>query len=600
MTTALAHENGRATAAVQTPSLESRLRQFTNLSDKAESDLRWLGNYNPQWVGFRIRKMMMMDPIIAFGIAIHRAAITNMRYAVESRDPEIRAFLTAMLEGIFGGFALGISNAIPYGWAVDAKVWAVKPLIVDVDAGKGKDTSVTEKSFPHAWIIERLKAIPLDTLTLMVDPERDAWGGVKQSGNDKPVGPDKAVLWSNRSEEVFGRLTGLALLDQVYEPWWFGAANELLTNRYFERTAGPSIVGRGPRAAYDENGKLFDGYEWIMEQALALRSGGAVVLDSKTDEHGKYLADLGYLTDGGMGRGEMFGGRNEALDRKKLRGLLITDRVMASGAGGLGTGDSELQADVLALFMEATQGEFLGTVMNPQVVNQVILLNFGEERLLRSRTRVVASGLSQGMRDMLKDVLKITLQNDQLKPDGSGGLQDRLDTEAIAKSLSLPLRAADETEDKPKGGADEGSLPETILTEEGKEAAAQAFRERGVTELPGMEPPPAGTQEIEVSEEAVLNGAQITAATAIVVAVAAGEIHRDSGIGQLIVLFNLTPEQAEQIMGSAGTSTPTTPSPNPKAEAEAEAKAAEAAERLKQQVKPPPAGGSTGGQIPKK
>lgn len=81
---------------------------------------------------------------------------------------------------------------------------------------------------------------------------------------------------------------------------------------------------------------------------------------------------------------------------------------------------------------------------------------------------------------------------------------------------------------------------------------------------------------IETTEATVLNGAQVTAATAIVVAVTAGEIPRDAGIGQLEVLFNLTNEQAERIMGSAGKpGIATTPNENPKeterAEREAEA-----------------------------
>lgn len=74
---------------------------------------------------------------------------------------------------------------------------------------------------------------------------------------------------------------------------------------------------------------------------------------------------------------------------------------------------------------------------------------------------------------------------------------------------------------------------------------------------------PEGDQNVEVLEDLVLNGAQITAALSIVLAVAGGELPRDSGLGQLQVLFNLTPEQAEQIMGSAGMSDVAT-TPNPK------------------------------------
>ena len=60
------------------------------------------------------------------------------------------------------------------------------------------------------------------------------------------------------------------------------------------------------------------------------------------------------------------------------------------------------------------------------------------------------------------------------------------------------------------------------------------------------------SQDVQVTQDAVLNGAQITAATAIVAAVAVGDLPRDAGIGQLMVLFNLERVQAEMMMGSAG------------------------------------------------
>jgi hypothetical protein len=61
----------------------------------------------------------------------------------------------------------------------------------------------------------------------------------------------------------------------------------------------------------------------------------------------------------------------------------------------------------------------------------------------------------------------------------------------------------------------------------------------------------------------VLNGAQISAAVDIVTKVTAGDMLRDSGLGMLQIMFNLTLDQAEKIMGSAGTKTPTTPNPKP-------------------------------------
>lgn len=71
-------------------------------------------------------------------------------------------------------------------------------------------------------------------------------------------------------------------------------------------------------------------------------------------------------------------------------------------------------------------------------------------------------------------------------------------------------------------------------------------------------------QDIEVSPALTLNGAQISAASTIVQQVSQGLIPRDSGIGQLEVLLNLSTEQAERIMGSVGhipTVHPTQPPP---------------------------------------
>lgn len=82
------------------------------------------------------------------------------------------------------------------------------------------------------------------------------------------------------------------------------------------------------------------------------------------------------------------------------------------------------------------------------------------------------------------------------------------------------------------------------------------------------EPVPATDQDLQTTEATVLNGAQISAAKDIVLAVVAGQLPRDAGIGMLQAFFNLTPEKAESIMGSAGiSSVPTTPNPNPAQEA---------------------------------
>ncbi len=72
---------------------------------------------------------------------------------------------------------------------------------------------------------------------------------------------------------------------------------------------------------------------------------------------------------------------------------------------------------------------------------------------------------------------------------------------------------------------------------------------------------PPAAQDVQVSTAYVLNGAQIASAMAIVAGVVAGELPRPSGVAMLRILFNLHAEQAEEIMGPAGTPVPTTPNP---------------------------------------
>jgi HK97 family phage portal protein len=59
-------------------------------------------------------------------------------------------------------------------------------------------------------------------------------------------------------------------------------------------------------------------------------------------------------------------------------------------------------------------------------------------------------------------------------------------------------------------------------------------------------------QPQQVESSSALNGAQVTAALEIVNLVAQGQMPRASAIGQLMTFFNLTEEQAENIMGDVG------------------------------------------------
>ncbi len=96
---------------------------------------------------------------------------------------------------------------------------------------------------------------------------------------------------------------------------------------------------------------------------------------------------------------------------------------------------------------------------------------------------------------------------------------------------------------------------------EADEAAIEAAAEGDLEEY-GIPATIAGGEEspavagAETPDESVqnmgMNGAQVTALQGIVMAVANGELPRDSGIYMIVSAFGITPEEAEKIVGAAG------------------------------------------------
>ena len=97
-------------------------------------------------------------------------------------------------------------------------------------------------------------------------------------------------------------------------------------------------------------------------------------------------------------------------------------------------------------------------------------------------------------------------------------------------------------------------------------------------------------QPLQVDAMAALNGAQVTAALEIVKLVSQGQMPREAAVGQLSVFFNLTEEQAEQILGDVGRGF--VPEPMPTEIVETLAKAPPSSPNPVQQPSKPSAGGN--------
>jgi hypothetical protein len=438
------------------PITESLLRQYLFGETKVSADIADLvGNFNPKYINTKTRLLMREDPVVAFGMAIQESVILNMNWTVESKDPEITAFVDALMKPIYRALAVASVNAMGLGRQVVEKLWDVQPLEFEV-----KDGGM--KRLPNAWIYRGFKAIDPQTCTLLVDHERDEWAGVEQivatnSADRKAVGPDQVALWSFRKERVFGKLQGWPLLNQVYEPWWFKVALSLLANRYFERRADPQAVGRGQKTI-DVGGKPVDGFAWLIRQMLAMRSGGSVVLpnDLVKGTNDKFAWALDYLMDDK--RGDMFQDRIDAQDLQITRGLLLTDEAGTSQEMG-GRARSETHLKTLGGVQEGFQKEFLEDFVNPQIVTPAVIFNYGEERARKAQAKLTTGGLTVEQKTLLGEVLKAILLADQLNKQGKRvSVLQLLNVRAILEHLNIPAQSEEDVQEAVDNAPEEPAL----------------------------------------------------------------------------------------------------------------------------------------------
>jgi len=509
------------------------LVQFYGTETRIAGDVqRLIGNFNPRYVGTDIRWMMRLDPDVSFGLALHRAPLVNLEWSIESHDPIIKAFVTQALEACYRELAGGLSLAMPFGRQICEKVWESRPLKLETtDETSGATTS---KDFPAAWVYKRFKAIDPRTYHFIIDHDLDDWVGVEQLYMRfglpplMPVSRERLAFWCFRREEVFGRLEGFPMLDQAYEPWWFKTATQLIANRYFEHRADPPLkIRAGDRIMI--GGKEASGFEYMATQALQLKSGGAVVLPNLMEKETKeYKFDLEYMKDDK--RGDQLQQRIDGLSTQILRSLWVTDRAGTSGRGGQasrgGLAEAKQHAETMSESQESIIDEY-AEVLQEDIIDPLVLYNFGEEALRSSRTKIVTAGVSDSLQAVYKDLLIELFECEKAQLDGEPIRPwERMDVPAILKTLQIPQRPGDELEQ--------------LAGERKKEKAAREAQAGSMTPGPGgADEPLLGDAELEkkvrdrlVAKGAVDHGVGISGQNPVVPASDGGLSRRRNGRGE--------------------------------------------------------------------
>lgn len=440
-------------ADVPKPPVGSQMLQLNGVTRILGDIKEWIGVFNPRQVGIDLMELMSLDPDIAFGCAILRAPVINMKWQVRSNDPVVKLFVEHELSRWYRQCAATHSLAIMYGRQASEKVWQSGPVTM---AETAKDGTVSYKTIPMAWTYEKFKGLDPRLINLLIDPEKDEWSGIEQrvailqmggqpqkDTSQQRIGTEKSVLWSFRKEEAWGKLQGKAMLKQAYEPWWWSAAMNLFANRYFERRADPAWKAFADAMIETAAGKKEDGFQFIINALLGLRGGGVAVFPNLRDHLGNRKFDAELVQDDK--RGDMFQQRIEWLSLQKLRALWITDKAGTSD----GTGSQAMATvhqDTMFMMMEGIIQEWL-TVLNDQIIKPLVVYNFGQDVWEKSKTVVDAGGMDSGTKAALMEVLKALVATEQILESGQTvTLGEMVDGPKMIKDLGIPVHTMDELE----------------------------------------------------------------------------------------------------------------------------------------------------------
>jgi hypothetical protein len=336
------------------------------------------------------------------------------------------------------------------------------------------------------------------------------------------VPPEKLLLWTyNRQGDDYW---GVPPTRQCYKAWTFKTQIERLNLLHIDKFGvGTVAIEEGEGwGAQDRTNALAFAKAWRAggENAILYGKGGKIEVIS--DDGKTTMSSLEWVRYYNLQISKVFLTQGSELGSTET-GARALGEVFFEQLGGI------VQADC----------EDLASLINNRLIVPLVNWNFGPQEhypTFAPSQRVKAGG---GVATMLTQLM------------ASKAVKPRPEDEAWLRDLfgmpSVELKTLQEEAGAPPAG----------------DSATDSAADPAATPTPAGDPAQGigNDQHIQVTEAAVLNGAQISSAKDIVMAVVAGELPRDTGVAMLQVFFNLTPEKADQIVGSAGTKTPTTPNP---------------------------------------
>lgn len=369
-------------------------------------------------------RKLRKDPTIALGRGLLVSGVVAGSWSVEGNEgvaQEMLDFVETLvpLREQIMRCSVGYGR-VDFGWMPFEKIFAtengritlhLKPLLHDITVilidQQGNFNGYRQRN--------RLSALPIDVplencLHLAFDIEGSNWYGVPLLENIRAI----QTSWDNCDK---------------------GA------KRYDEKLAGSHFVVHYPPGTTLVNDETVENADIASQLLNALQSSGSMTLPSTTAEYVQELNDSNVaklfewrveLISDSSARQPAFGDRLKYLDTLKIRGMVLPERSMLEGMHGT-LAEAETHASMAITHMQEIDKHITRTV-NEQLVNQLLVLNFGAEAA--DTVRLVAAPLVDLQITFLRKLYLEIVDNDA----------PTIDTTSLKEQLSIPMQEKEQTD----------------------------------------------------------------------------------------------------------------------------------------------------------
>lgn len=387
---------------------------------------------------FDIINQMLKSSPVRFSLEMKRSQIVTVfrnerSWKIQSPDDELADIARANLIQVLPKMALDFSfSSLVYGASFQELVWEYKTKFQ-----LGLSDTEDSKKFVVAKIPNAVDPETVTKIKRTKDGHFDGFVQQTKKMEEILVARESALVIPYN--EKFRNLWGESFLKPMYPIWfWYEVVLRSMV-RYMERIGTPVTVVKAPsRSTIIRPGTKtkIDGITWGMEIASNVSRSNAAVIPSDTDESGKPLWEIDYLSSSESS--QPFLDILELLTQMILRAGLSADRALSQSSGGVGSYNiGEIHKEATALHNEMILIQWV------HYLNTYFLPHFSLYNKGKNGPPIIleTEGLDPKDRENLTSLLGVSANIESFKE-----ASNKIDWETIFSTNNIPTISEEEAE----------------------------------------------------------------------------------------------------------------------------------------------------------